>query len=99
MEYDGVENVRHLSRSFVIEGRKSEQLPRLTMDFVGSVQFTNTAVGYNQGKKCARSYYPLFCTVAQMEQFFDIYHRPGNMHDSNGAHNLCSTVFCKPNQS
>lgn len=30
-------------------------------------------------------YYPLFCTVAQTGQFFDVYHRPGNVHDSNGA--------------
>jgi len=90
MEYDGVENVRQLSRSFVIEGLQREQLPRLTLDFDGSVQSTKghvegTAVGFNKSKKGARSYYPLFCTVAQTGQFFDIYHRPGNVHDSNGA--------------
>ena len=33
MEYDGVENVRRLSRSLVIEGLRREQLPRLTLDF------------------------------------------------------------------
>jgi len=90
MESDGVDNVRQLSRSIVIEGLQREQLPRLTMDFDGSVQSTNghaegTAVGYNKSKKGARSYYPLFCTVAQTGQFFDLYHRPGNVHDSNGA--------------
>jgi hypothetical protein len=90
MESDGVDNVRQLSRSIVIEGLQREQLPRLTMDFDGSVQSTKghaegTAVGYNKSKKGARSYYPLFCTVAQTGQFFDIYHRPGNVHDSNGA--------------
>jgi len=90
MESDGVGNVRQLLRSIVIEGLQREQLPRLTMDFDGSVQSTNghaegTAVGYNKNKKGARSYYPLFCTVAQTGQFFDIYHRPGNVHDSNGA--------------
>ncbi|MCP4631034.1 MAG: transposase, partial [bacterium] len=26
-----------------------------------------------------------FCTVAQTGQFFDLHHRPGNVHDSNGA--------------
>jgi hypothetical protein len=62
----------------------------LTMDFDGSVQSTKghaegTAVGYNKSKKGARSYYPLFCTVAQTGQFFDLHHRPGNVHDSNGA--------------
>ena len=33
MESDGVENVRKLSRSLVIEGLKRECLPRLTLDF------------------------------------------------------------------
>jgi hypothetical protein len=45
------------------------------------------AVGFNKAKKGARSYYPLFCTVAQTGQFFDLHHRPGNVHDSNGAGN------------
>jgi hypothetical protein len=90
MEKDGVENVRKLSRSIVIEGLQREQLPRLTLDFDGSVQSTKgyaegTAVGFNKAKKGARSYYPLFCTVAQTGQFFDLHHRPGNVHDSNGA--------------
>jgi len=98
MESDGVDNVRQLSRSFVIEGLEREQLPRLTMDFDGSVQSTNghaegTAVGYNKNKKGARSYYPLFCTVAQTGQFFDIYHRPGNVHDSNGAAQFMLACF------
>jgi hypothetical protein len=90
MESTEVENVRKLSRALVIEGLQREQLPRLTMDFDGSVQSTKghaegTAVGYNKAKKGARSYYPLFCTVAQTGQFFDLLHRPGNVHDSNGA--------------
>ena len=90
MEGDGVDNVRKLLRSLVIEGLQREQLPRLTLDFDGSVQSTNghaegTAVGYNKNRKGARSYYPLFCTVAQTGQFFDLHHRPGNVHDSNGA--------------
>ena len=90
METDGVENVRQLSRAMVIEGLQRERLPRLTLDFDGSVQSTKghaegTAVGFNKAKKGARSYYPLFCTVAQTGQFFDVHHRPGNVHDSNGA--------------
>jgi hypothetical protein len=98
MEKGGVENVRQLSRSVVIEGLEREQLPRLTLDFDGSVQSTNghaegTAVGYNKNKKGARSYYPLFCTVAQTGQFFDLYHRPGNVHDSNGAAQFMLNCF------
>jgi hypothetical protein len=30
-------------------------------------------------------HYPLFCTVTQTGQVFDVWHRPGNVHDSNGA--------------
>jgi hypothetical protein len=42
-------------------------------------------VGFNRKKKGARSYYPLFCTIAQTGQVLDLLHRPGNVHDSHGA--------------
>lgn len=63
---------------------------RVTLDFDGSVLGTTrlaqgTAVGYNRKKKGQRSYYPLFCTVAQTGQVLDMWHRPGNVHDFNGA--------------
>ena len=98
METKGIENVRHLSRSMVIEGLQRENFPRITMDFDGSVQSTKghaegTAIGFNKKKKGSRSYYPLFCTVAQTGQFFDIYHRPGNVHDSNGADKFMLNCF------
>ena len=98
MESEGVENARQLLRTMVIEGLQREQLARLTMDFDGSVQSTKghaegTAVGYNKSKKGARSYYPLFCTVAQTGQFFDLLHRPGNVHDSNGAAEFMLSCF------
>ena len=48
MESDGVENVRQLSRSIVIEGLQRGQLLRLTMDFDGSVQSTN---GHAEGAR------------------------------------------------
>ena len=100
MESEGMEKVRQLCRSMVIEGLKRECLPRLTLDFDGSVQFTKghaegTAVGFNKKKKGARSYYLLFCTVAQTGQFFDVYHRPGNVHDSNGADQFMIQCFSK----
>jgi Transposase DDE domain group 1 len=44
-----------------------------------------TAVGYNKENKGARSYYPLFCTIAQTGQVLDVLHRSGNVHDSKGA--------------
>lgn len=98
MESKEVEKVRALSRSLVIEGLIRERLPRLTLDFDGSVQSTKghpegTAVGFNKQKKGARSYYPLFCTIAQTGQFLDLYHRPGNVHDSNGADQFMMQCF------
>jgi hypothetical protein len=98
VDADGVEQVRQLSRGLVIEGLQREQLPRVTLDFDGSVQSTTghaegTAVGFNKNKKGARSYYPLFCTVAQTGQFFDLFHRPGNVHDSNGAAEFMRACF------
>jgi hypothetical protein len=60
------------------------------LDFDGSVQSTRrkaqgTAVGFNKKNKGTRSYYPLFCTLSQTGQVIDFLHRPGNVHDSNGA--------------
>lgn len=93
-------NIRRLSRSFVINGLQREQFPRLTMDFDGSVLSTKghaqgSAIGFNKTKKGARSYYPLFCTIAQTGQFFDMHHRPGNVNDSNGAAQFMTTCFQK----
>ncbi len=98
MDLQGFDNVRDLSISLVIQGLQREQFPRLTLDFDGSVLSTNghaegTAVGFNKAKKGARSYYPLFCTVAQTGQFFDVHHRPGNVHDSNGAAQFMMNCF------
>jgi hypothetical protein len=85
-----VDQLRHLLRQMVLGRMRQSLLTRITLDFDGSVQSTGkyaegTAVGFNKKKKGARSYYPLFCTVAQTGQVFDFLHRPGNVHDSNGA--------------
>lgn len=85
-----VGNVRILSRDIVLERIAVENLARITLDFDGSVLSTSrhaegTAVGFNKQKKGARSYYPLFCTLSQTSQILDLHHRPGNVHDSNGA--------------
>jgi hypothetical protein len=74
----------------VLERLEKQALKTVTLDFDGSVQSTKrhaegTAVGFNKEKKGARSYYPLFCTVAQTGQVLDVLHRSGNVHDSNGA--------------
>ena len=85
-----VGNVRAESTTVVRERLVVEGLASVTLDFDGSVLSTGrhaegTAVGFNKTKKGARSYYPLFCTVAQTDQVLDVHHRPGNVHDSNGA--------------
>ena len=85
-----VENLRAENRRLVRERLSELELARVTADFDGSVQSTGrhaegTAVGFNKKKKGARSYYPLFGTVAQTGQVLDVHHRPGNVHDSNGA--------------
>lgn len=85
-----VENVRRLLREMLFERLASLGLARITLDFDGSVLSTTrhaegTAVGFNKKKKGARSYYPLFCTVAQTGQVLDLLHRSGNVHDSHGA--------------
>lgn len=82
--------IKKLIQDLVSERLIENNLNRITLDFDGSVISTTrkaqgSAVGYNKSKKGARSYYPLFCTIAQTAQFFDIHHRPGNVHDSNGA--------------
>ena len=85
-----VGKVRIESRHLVMERLALERCSTVTLDFDGSVLSTGrhaegTAVGFNKKKKGARSYYPLFCTVAQTDQVLDVHHRPGNVHDSNGA--------------
>jgi hypothetical protein len=85
-----VGKLRQLLAEMVLDRLKGLALPRITLDFDGSVQSTKrraegTAVGFNKKKKGARSYYPLFCTVAQTGQVLNFLHRSGNVHDSNGA--------------
>jgi len=85
-----------LSRGLVLERLEKEALHTVTLDFDGSVQSTKrhaegTAVGFNKERKGARSYYPLFCTVAQTGQVLDVLHRSGNVHDSKGSVEFVTT--------
>lgn len=75
-----VAKLREENRQMVLSRLRSLGLARVTLDFDGSVLSTaeGTAVGYNKQKKGNRSYYPLFCTVAQTEQVLDLHHRPGH---------------------
>lgn len=85
-----VQRLRELLSALVLVRLTALCLGRVTLDFDGSVIGTNryaegTAVGFNRKKKGQRSYYPLFCTVAQTGQVLDVLHRSGNVHDSKGA--------------
>ena len=93
-----VDNLRALTRDLVIDRLGQERFRRVTLDFDGTVLSTRrhsegTAVGYNPKRKGARSYYPLLCTMAQTGQFFDMRHRPGNVHDLNGAKGFMHECF------
>ena len=90
MDGHSVEQLRDVNRQLVVSRLQALRLSRITLDFDGSVIATGrfaegSAVGFNRKKKGQRSYYPLFCTIAQTGQVLDVWHRPGNVHDSNGA--------------
>ena len=90
MDDESVSRYLTMASHVVLTRLSTQSLPRVTLDFDGSVIGTNryaegTAVGFNRKKKGQRSYYPLFCTIAQTGQVLNLLHRPGNVHDSNGA--------------
>lgn len=85
-----ISKIRQACREMLLARLQTLRLVRVTLDFDGSVlstgrQAEGTAVGFNKQKKGQRSYYPLFCTIAQTGQVFDVLPRSGNVHDSNGA--------------
>ncbi len=89
-ETNDVENLRQFGKNIVLDRLSDLVLARVAADFDGSVLSTTrraegSAIGFNKKKKGARSYYPLYYTVAQTGQVFDFHHRAGNVHDSNGA--------------
>lgn len=94
-------SARRLSKEIVFDRLKACQFARLTVDFDGSVIWTKsrnaegTAIGYNTKKRGARGYYPLFATVAQTGQVLDLLHRPGNIHDTEGAIDFIQETFLR----
>lgn len=92
------QRAHELLKTMVLDRLTYERFPCVTLDFDGSVQSTKgrvegSAIGFNKIKKGARSYYPLFCTVSQTGQFLAMHHRPGNVHDSNGATQFMRECF------
>jgi hypothetical protein len=92
---------QNLSREIVSNRLQACNFARLTVDFDGSVIWTKsrntegTAIGYNTKKRGARGYYPLFATVAQTGQVLDLLHRPGNIHDTEGAADFIQQTFTR----
>jgi len=98
MDRGSVENVRLLSREYVLSRLERQRLSRVSLDFDGSVISTGryaegTAVGYNNKRKGERSYYPLLCTIPQTAQVLDVFHRAGNVHDSHQAIDFMRTCI------
>jgi hypothetical protein len=90
MDDVSVNNLHNICQGLVLERLMKQAYPRITIDFDGSVIGTGryaegTAIGFNKKKKGQRSYYPLFCAVAQTGQVLAVLHRSGNVYDSNGA--------------
>ena len=84
------DKLHELMRDMVLSQLRQLSLTRITLDFDGTVlgcgrKAEGSAVGFNRKKKGQRSYYPLFCTIPQLGQAFDVLFRPGKIHDSNGA--------------
>jgi hypothetical protein len=90
VDEQSIEEIKKLNVQLILAWLGKIGITRITLDFDGSVLSTGryaegTAVGFNKKKKGQRSYYPLFCTIAQTGQILDFYHRPGNVHDSRDA--------------
>lgn len=89
-DQSSVDELQELNRQEIARRLVEEGFNRITLDFDGSVLSTKShaegsAVGFNRRHKGHRSYYPLFCMIAQTGQVFDVLHRSGDVHDSNGA--------------
>ncbi len=90
VDKEAVRHLRALSRSLVLDRLKRLAPACLTLDFDGSVIGTTrmaegTAVGYNKNEDRPEELLPALLHRAQTGQVLDVWHCPGNVHDSNGA--------------
>lgn len=70
MDDPSVEAIERVQQNLVIDTLAREALPRITLDFDGSIlapcrRAEGVAIGFTREKKEQRSYYPLYCTVAK----------------------------------
>lgn len=89
-DQESVRRLQELLRDGVLARLTALELPRVTLDFDGSVIGTGrwaegTAVGFNRKKKGQRSYYPLFCTPSPKPGRCSMCCTDPAFHDSHGA--------------
>lgn len=85
---DSLQALISLNSEIVSEKLVAMSLPRVTLDFDGTVlscgnQIKWAARGYNPKNRLSKSFYPLLCHVAQTGHFLRVQNRPGDVHDSN----------------
>jgi hypothetical protein len=88
--YDSLQALVSLNSELVLEKLVTLELPRVTLDFDGTVLSCGDLVkwsarGYNPMNRHAQSYFPFLCHVAQTGHFLEVRNRPGNVHDSKGG--------------
>lgn len=83
---DSLQALIELNSEIVVEKLVELELPRITVEFDGTVLSTGDTVGwvargYNPMNRHAKSYFPLLCHIAQTGHFIRVQNRPGNVHD------------------
>ena len=87
---DSLQALIEVNQEIIINKLNDLELPRLTLDFDGTVLTCGNKVawafkGFNPSNKCAKSYYPILCHLSQTGHFLNVKNRRGNVHDSTGA--------------
>jgi hypothetical protein len=86
-----------LLRELAYETARAAGLSRLTLDLDGTVLRTGLCAegaerGFNPHHPKDKSYYPLTAHLAQTGQLLAVHNRPGNVHDSEGAQELLTSL-------
>jgi len=85
--HDSLQALIELNSVLVLEKLQDLELPRVTLDFDGTVVSCGKTVegaarGYNPMNRHAKSYFPFLCHIAQTGHFLFVHNRSGNVHDS-----------------
>jgi hypothetical protein len=87
------ERMSDLLRELAYDTAREASLSRVTLDLDGTVLRTGLCAegaerGFNPHHPKDKSYYPLTAHLAQTGQLLAVENRPGNVHDSEGAHEM-----------